>query len=148
MGYPVLREPVVVRGSLRVRELLIIKSFQPMMLLIRYGILLSLFVTALSVSGQVEQDTVYVTRTGEKYHLSHCQYLKNSSIAIAHAEAEKLGYTPCSVCKPTRRATTVAPATSTTVAKPVASRQCTGMTQKGQRCKRMTTNVNGRCYQH
>ena len=27
-------------------------------------------------------------------------------------------------------------------------RQCSGTTQKGTRCKRMTTNCNGRCYQH
>lgn len=28
------------------------------------------------------------------------------------------------------------------------SRQCTGTTQKGMRCRRMTTNSSGRCYQH
>jgi hypothetical protein len=28
------------------------------------------------------------------------------------------------------------------------SRQCTGYTQKGARCRNMTTNSNGRCYLH
>lgn len=28
------------------------------------------------------------------------------------------------------------------------SMQCKGITQKGERCKRMTTNTNGFCYQH
>lgn len=28
------------------------------------------------------------------------------------------------------------------------STQCSGTTQKGEHCKRMTTNCNGRCYQH
>ena len=28
------------------------------------------------------------------------------------------------------------------------SSQCTGFTQAGPRCKRMTTNCSGRCYQH
>ncbi len=26
--------------------------------------------------------------------------------------------------------------------------QCSGITQQGNRCRRKTTNVNGRCYQH
>jgi len=26
--------------------------------------------------------------------------------------------------------------------------QCSGITKKGTRCKRMTTNKNGRCFQH
>ena len=26
--------------------------------------------------------------------------------------------------------------------------QCSGTTKKGNRCKRMTTNKNGRCFQH
>ena len=28
------------------------------------------------------------------------------------------------------------------------SAQCTGLTQAGSRCKRMTTNCSRRCYQH
>ena len=38
--------------------------------------------------------TVYVTRTGSKYHRDGCQYLRKSSIPMKLSEA-KQGYTPC-----------------------------------------------------
>ena len=50
--------------------------------------------------GVSEQDIVYTTATGEKYHLEGCRYLKKSSIPITRQEAISRGYTPCSVCKP------------------------------------------------
>lgn len=43
--------------------------------------------------------TVYVTRTGEKYHRDGCSYLK-SRIAISLQDAVNQGYTPCSRCQP------------------------------------------------
>lgn len=46
-----------------------------------------------------EEGTVYVTRTGSKYHLSSCQYLRRSRIPISLKEA-KQSYGPCSVCRP------------------------------------------------
>lgn len=45
--------------------------------------------------------TVYVTRTGTKYHRAGCRYLKKSSIPISLEEA-KGRYSPCSVCNPPR----------------------------------------------
>jgi hypothetical protein len=45
--------------------------------------------------------TVYITRTGEKYHRGSCRYLRQSKIAVTLAEARK-GYAPCSVCRPPR----------------------------------------------
>lgn len=44
--------------------------------------------------------TVYITRTGEKYHSSGCRYLRQSKISISKSEAQRQGYTPCKVCKP------------------------------------------------
>jgi hypothetical protein len=44
--------------------------------------------------------TVYITKTGEKYHRGTCRYLSQSKIAISLANAKARGYTPCSVCKP------------------------------------------------
>lgn len=44
--------------------------------------------------------TVYVTKTGEKYHRAGCQYLSQSSIAKELRDAISLGYEPCSVCNP------------------------------------------------
>ena len=42
--------------------------------------------------------TVYITRTGEKYHKSWCQYLSESKISISLEKAKKQGYTACSKC--------------------------------------------------
>jgi hypothetical protein len=44
--------------------------------------------------------TVYITRTGEKYHRDGCRYLSRSKIPVSLKEAVSRGYGPCSVCKP------------------------------------------------
>ena len=44
--------------------------------------------------------TVYITRTGKKYHRLGCRYLRKSCIPISLTEAKRRGYTPCKVCKP------------------------------------------------
>jgi hypothetical protein len=96
--------------------------------------------------------TVYVTRTGAKYHNDGCRYLSRSKISTTIQDAKESGYTACSVCKPS---STVKPSTqkvtSTPAPAPVrkaTSTQCTGMTKANKRCLRMTTSANGRCYQH
>ena len=45
-------------------------------------------------------ETVYVTRTGEKYHVDGCRYIKGKDDLkdMSVEEAEKAGYEPCSVC--------------------------------------------------
>ncbi|MBW3599984.1 MAG: hypothetical protein KY475_22265 [Planctomycetes bacterium] len=43
--------------------------------------------------------TVYVTRTGEKYHRGGCRYLSKSKIPISLNRA-RASYSPCSVCDP------------------------------------------------
>jgi len=45
--------------------------------------------------------TVYITRTGSKYHRNGCRYLGQSKIPISLKDAKK-HYGPCSVCKPPR----------------------------------------------
>ena len=47
-----------------------------------------------------ESYTVYITKTGTKYHTSTCSYLKNSKISISKDSAIAQGYTACSRCKP------------------------------------------------
>jgi micrococcal nuclease len=47
-----------------------------------------------------EDITVYVTKTGTKYHRKGCQHLRKSSRAITLKEALAKGYEPCSRCKP------------------------------------------------
>ena len=46
-----------------------------------------------------KERTVYVTRTGAKYHASGCRYLRQSKIAISLSDA-RINYTACSVCNP------------------------------------------------
>jgi competence protein ComEC len=45
---------------------------------------------------------VYVTRTGEKYHVKSCGYLAQSRIRLTLKEAKARGHEPCSVCRPPR----------------------------------------------
>jgi hypothetical protein len=43
--------------------------------------------------------TVYITRTGQKYHRAGCRSLRKSMIPVSLSEAKKR-YLPCSVCSP------------------------------------------------
>ncbi len=49
---------------------------------------------------QQVEDTVYITRTGSKYHRTNCSYLRKSKTAITREEAIERGYEPCKRCKP------------------------------------------------
>ena len=45
--------------------------------------------------------TVYVTKTGKKYHLGSCSYLRRSKIPMSLVDAKRR-YSPCSRCNPPR----------------------------------------------
>ena len=45
-----------------------------------------------------DNDVVYVTNTGSKYHAAGCRSLRKSKRAITLAQAKQAGYTPCSIC--------------------------------------------------
>jgi hypothetical protein len=128
-----------------------------------FPFLLSILVLCALSSAQGQ--TVYVTKTGKKYHLDGCQYLRLSKIETTLASAKQRGYEACLVCKPpttdenTDKRTppkTEDPSTAKETVvdeqpipeQKVTSRQCSGTTKAGSRCKRMTTNASGRCYQH
>ena len=49
---------------------------------------------------QTKSSTVYITRTGEKYHRSSCSCLRRSKIAISLKNAKSRGYTACKRCRP------------------------------------------------
>lgn len=51
---------------------------------------------------QTKEQTVYVTRTGKKYHTATCRYLSRSKIPISLKDAKTQGFTACSVCNPPR----------------------------------------------
>jgi len=46
------------------------------------------------------RETVYITKSGNKYHKDGCKYLSKSKIPISVSEAQEKGYSACSVCKP------------------------------------------------
>lgn len=46
--------------------------------------------------------TVYITKTGAKYHSNGCQYLRKSKIATTLDSDINRGYTPYSKCNPPR----------------------------------------------
>lgn len=52
------------------------------------------------VNSDKQNITVYITKTGKKYHRAGCRYLSRSQIPISLKEAEAEGYQPCSVCNP------------------------------------------------
>ena len=54
--------------------------------------------TASKASSTTNSQTVYITKTGKKYHNEGCSSLKKSKIAISLSEAEAKGYTPCKNC--------------------------------------------------
>ncbi|MBT1688266.1 DUF5763 domain-containing protein [Dawidia soli] len=117
----------------------------------------------------VAAQTVYVTKTGKKYHDAYCRYLSHSKIEIDLAKALELGYDACSVCNPPTEVegvdadeatpapekpgdrTTPAPSAKPAHPKPdkkaATSSQCSALTKAGTRCKR-AASTNGRCWQH
>ncbi len=49
----------------------------------------------------ITDSSVFVTRTGDKYHTPYCRYVQGKndlSYYDSAAEAEAAGYSPCSVC--------------------------------------------------
>lgn len=53
-----------------------------------------------SDSSNNDDTTVYITKTGEKYHRDGCRYLSQSKIPISKSDAISQGYDACSVCNP------------------------------------------------
>ena len=100
----------------------------------------SLILILLSIGTNVYGQTVYKTETGKKYHTA--SHYENST-AITLEEALKLGLEACKVCKPSQAADSGEKKIVNT-----SSRQCSGTTKAGNRCKRMTTDPSGYCYQH
>jgi micrococcal nuclease len=47
-----------------------------------------------------QTQTVYITRSGKKYHLDGCRYLAAGKTAISLKDAKAKGYTACKVCQP------------------------------------------------
>jgi hypothetical protein len=117
-------------------------------------LLLSIIIWACSSVGEAQ--TVYVTKTGTKYHRESCHYLKYSKYAISLADAKKKSYEACKVCKPSTTVTGEAVKVDSPKAAPTpipikaaVSKQCSAIAKStGNRCKRMTKSASGKCWQH
>ncbi|MBW6514122.1 MAG: hypothetical protein K0B87_05140 [Candidatus Syntrophosphaera sp.] len=60
-------------------------------------------VTSSNLLGMMDANrnyTVYVTKSGKKYHTADCRYVLGKSISINRLEAVEEGYEPCKRCKP------------------------------------------------
>ena len=49
---------------------------------------------------QPKEQSIYITRTGKRYHRANCRYLARSKFEMSLKEAKQQGYTPCKVCRP------------------------------------------------
>lgn len=57
--------------------------------------------TAAATPAKPAKDTVYITKSGKKFHRSICRTLTRSKkIAISRQDAVKKGYTACKACNP------------------------------------------------
>jgi hypothetical protein len=109
---------------------------------------------AVATIAQSAATTVYVTRTGAKYHTASCRYLSRSQIPMALGEASKR-FSPCSICRPPILGATATPAVpeggSTRAAPPSktsVSGQCQATTKKGTQCSRKAKAGGEYCWQH
>lgn len=111
-----------------------------------------LFLTLIFVflMGNIFAQTVYVTKSGKKYHKANCRSLSKSSIAISLADAKAKGYQPCKVCygKSANAPSQTTQNKKQEEVKDSESTQCNATTKAGARCKRKTKSPNGFCKQH
>lgn len=110
-----------------------------------------LLVLTFAFTNIVVAQSVYTTKTGEKYHKSSCKYLKYSKKEYTLKKALELGFSACSICKPGKGKSTsnsLSNNKQTSTVKSTSAIQCIGKTKAGKRCKRKTKNTNQRCYQH
>jgi len=73
-------------------------------------------VMLLLIAAVASAETVYVTKTGSKYHRASCQHLSKSSTAIELSDAVARGYEPCKTCRPPTAVAAQTPATATPAA--------------------------------
>ena len=112
-----------------------------------------------TVAASNADETVYVTKSGTKYHVAGCRSLSKSQIPMTLKEAAAR-YGACSICRPPSLADTGAaaaplPVTSsprqTAIPAPTpkaSSQQCAATTKAGSRCKRTASPGSAYCWQH
>lgn len=101
--------------------------------------------------------TVYVTKTGKKYHKVTCSYLSKSAYSLDLKDAVDQGYTPCSRCNPPtlKQSSTIEKSGSETAkikssnnGTSSGTKRCIAITKKGTQCKRNAKPGSDYCWQH
>ena len=122
-----------------------------MMVRIAFLVFLSVFL----FSSDIISQTVYITKTGKKYHSSNCSFLSKSKIAIELNKAIERGFTACSKCKPPQKVEGTNKQNFTPESKDqvkpktnITSQQCEAITKKGTRCSRKAQAGSKYCWQH
>ena len=115
------------------------------------ALLLVLSATALA---SAQSETVYVTKTGAKYHRAGCSSLRRSSIPMPLSQAAAR-YGACKNCRPPVPAATTptAPASNSSpkiapAERAVESGRCQATTKKGAQCSRKAKAGSQYCWQH
>jgi micrococcal nuclease len=111
-----------------------------------------------ATAGQEKVDpeqTVYVTRTGTKYHRAGCRSLARSQIPVALKNVGSHG--ACSICRPqvlsgpeakTPAVVRASPRSEPRTTQPASSGQCQATTKKGAQCSRRAQAGSSYCWQH
>jgi micrococcal nuclease len=116
-------------------------------------------VSSQALSQPSDSTTVYVTKTGTKYHKAGCTYLRRSSIPMSSSDAVNSNYSPCSVCNPSSggaASLSTQPVTTessygisgSSNSSSSGGGQCMATTKKGTRCKRNAKAGSNYCWQH
>lgn len=120
-----------------------------------YKYFTKIFFLSLILTSFCLAQSVYVTKTGKKYHNENCSSLSSSKISIDLSEAIDKGYTPCKKCKPdeklkgnTQNSTTPPKEQQVKSNSNVTSQQCEAITKSGTRCKRKAQTGSKFCWQH
>lgn len=93
--------------------------------------------------------------TAYAYHSHRCSGLSNCTHSISEilkSEASSLGRSPCKTCYKSSSSSgsysNPAPSNRSSSGVGCPTVQCSGITQKGARCRNRTTNCGGRCHHH
>lgn len=117
-----------------------------------------LFIAFFLLASQLQAQTVFITKTGAKYHKESCRYAKTGWASDLEA-AKKRGLTACLVCKPssieTGEAKPLPLSSGTSKVEPAketkptqTSTQCRATTKAGSRCSRKAAAGSSYCWQH
>lgn len=105
----------------------------------------------------VSDPTVYVTKTGKKYHASSCRTVQHGSRPMKLSEAVKI-YGRCGVCSPAGSLASAPPPPVERVvleakgpnakSAPARDTRCQAVTKAGSRCMRRAQARRNYCWQH